>query len=75
MLLADMGLMEHYIIPADSNIVKCDYQHSHPVLVVPVEYFQKQRGKARLNNPAMHDPNVHILLHGVQVMLHGQLPL
>ena len=52
-LFADMGLVEHYIIPAEGNDMLYDHQHGHPVLVVPVGYFQKQSGKARPTNPAI----------------------
>ena len=41
------GLMtEHYIIAVKNDQVLYDCHHGHPVLVVPVGYFQKQKGKA-----------------------------
>ena len=38
---------EHYIIAVQNDQVLYDCHHGHPVLVVPVGYFQKQKGKAR----------------------------
>ena len=75
-LLADKNhaQMEHYIIPAESNIVMCDYQHVHPVLVVPVEYFEKKRSKARqinLDMAPMFISSAHVVYTQV-ISLHPQ---
>lgn len=43
---AGTNLLEHYIVPTEEYMTACVYHHWHPVLVVPVEYFQKRRGKA-----------------------------
>ena len=39
-------MTEHYIIAVKNDQVLYDCHHGHPVLVVPVGYFQKQKGKA-----------------------------
>ena len=42
---AGKSTLEHYIIPTNEYMIACVYyQWQHPVLVVPVEYFQKRRG-------------------------------